>query len=64
MLPIRAARSALLYSPANLAPVLFPGNVVVIHDAAALRHPEAFTPGYVAYQRRLLPAIAWRGRGL
>ncbi len=61
-LPLRAAGSALLYSPANLAPVLFPGNVVVIHDAAALRHPEAYTPGYVAYQRRLLPAIAARAR--
>jgi glycosyltransferase involved in cell wall biosynthesis len=62
VLPIRAAGSALLYSPANLAPVMFPGNVVVIHDAAALRHPEAYTPGYVAYQRRLLPAIARRAR--
>ncbi len=62
VLPIRAAGSALLYSPANLAPVLFPANVVVIHDAAALRHPEAYTRGYVAYQRRLLPAIARRAR--
>ncbi len=62
LLPLRAARAALLYSPANLAPVLFGGNVVVIHDAAALRHPEAYTPGYVAYQRRLLPAIARRAR--
>jgi len=62
VLPFQAAGSALLYSPANLAPVLFPGNVVVIHDAAALRHPDAYTPGYVAYQRRLLPAIARRAR--
>jgi glycosyltransferase involved in cell wall biosynthesis len=62
VLPIQARGSALLYSPANLAPVLFGGNVVVIHDAAALRHPEAYAPGYVAYQRRLLPAIARRAR--
>ena len=62
VLPLRAAGAALLYSPANLAPVLFPGNVVVIHDAAALRRPEAYTRGYVAYQRRLLPAIAGRAR--
>jgi glycosyltransferase involved in cell wall biosynthesis len=62
VLPMLAARSALLYSPANLAPVTFPGNVVVIHDAAALRHPQAYSRSYVAYQRRLLPAIARRAR--
>jgi glycosyltransferase involved in cell wall biosynthesis len=62
VLPALAARSALLYSPANLAPVLFPGNVVVIHDAAALRQPEAYSRSYVAYQRRLLPALARRAR--
>jgi glycosyltransferase involved in cell wall biosynthesis len=47
-----------LYSPANLAPVLSRRNVVVIHDVAALRHPEAYSAGYAAYQRRMLPAIA------
>ncbi len=62
VLPALAARSTLLYSPANLAPVMFPGNVVVIHDAAALRQPEAYSRSYVAYQRRLLPAIARRAR--
>ena len=41
--PRRAARSALLY-PANLAPLAFPRNVVVIHDAAALRHPAWYSP--------------------
>jgi glycosyltransferase involved in cell wall biosynthesis len=36
--------------------------VVVIHDAAALRHPEAYSRGYAAYQRIALPAIARRAR--
>jgi glycosyltransferase involved in cell wall biosynthesis len=62
ILPIIAARSALLYSPANLAPLLFPGNVVVIHDAAALRRPQAYSRSYVAYHRVVLPAIAKRAR--
>jgi glycosyltransferase involved in cell wall biosynthesis len=44
--------------------VLHPRNAVVIHDVAALRHPEAYSPGYVAYQRRLLPALARRARVL
>jgi glycosyltransferase involved in cell wall biosynthesis len=61
-LALGAARFRLLYCPANLAPVLGAGNVVVIHDAAALRHPSAYSPLYVAYQRRLLPAVARRAR--
>ncbi len=61
-LPALAARAAVLYSPANLAPVVHPRNVVVIHDAAALIHPEAYSAAYVAYQRRILPAIVGRAR--
>jgi glycosyltransferase involved in cell wall biosynthesis len=30
----------------------------VIHDAAALRHPESYSRPYVEYQRRLLPRLA------
>jgi glycosyltransferase involved in cell wall biosynthesis len=60
VLPALAARCAVLYSPANLAPVLHRRNVVVIHDVAALRHPEAYSRTYVDYQRRLLPLLARR----
>jgi glycosyltransferase involved in cell wall biosynthesis len=63
-LPALAAGSGLLYSPANLAPVAFSRNAVVIHDVAALRHPEAYTRAYVAYQRRILPKLARRARVL
>jgi glycosyltransferase involved in cell wall biosynthesis len=61
-LPVRAARCALIYSPANLAPVLAPASVVVIHDAAALRHPESYAREYAAYQRLVLPLLARRAR--
>jgi glycosyltransferase involved in cell wall biosynthesis len=60
VLPLRAARARALLCPANLAPLAFPRNVVVIHDAAVLRHPEWYTPAYAAWQRRLLPALARR----
>jgi len=62
VLPALAARrrAALLLGPANLAPVAFPRNVVVVHDAAALRRPEWYSRAYVAWQRALLPAIARR----
>src|SRR4051794_3996721 len=56
------ARAELIYSPANLAPVLSRRNVVVIHDAAALRHPEWYSRPYVAWQRAVLPRIARRAR--
>lgn len=62
VLPALASRASALYSPANLAPLAFPRNVVVIHDVAALRHPEAYSRAYVSYQRRVLPALARRAR--
>ena len=66
VLPLRAAArgASLLYAPANLAPLAWPRNVTVIHDAAALRHPEWYSPLYAAWQRRALPAIARRSRHL
>jgi glycosyltransferase involved in cell wall biosynthesis len=62
VLPLRAAGMAALLCPANLAPVAYPRSVVVIHDAAPLRHPGWYSPTYAAAQRRLLPAIARRAR--
>src|SRR4051795_1651482 len=56
------ARGRLIYSPANLAPVASGRNVVVIHDTAALRHPEWYSRPYVAWQRAVLPRIAKRAR--
>ncbi|HEX6458658.1 MAG TPA: glycosyltransferase family 1 protein [Thermoleophilaceae bacterium] len=59
-LPLLARDASLIYSPANLAPLASRRNVVVIHDVAALRHPEWYRPAYVRYQRALLPRIARR----
>jgi glycosyltransferase involved in cell wall biosynthesis len=62
VLPRRARRASLLLNPANLAPLAFPRNAVVIHDAAALRHPQWYSPLYARCQRAALPAIAKRAR--
>jgi glycosyltransferase involved in cell wall biosynthesis len=62
ILPFRARRARLLLNPANLAPVVFPRNAVVIHDAAALRRPQWYSPMYVAWQRAVLPPVAKRAR--
>ena len=62
VLPAYAARrrAALLLSPANLAPLAFGRNVVVVHDAAALREPGWYSRLYVTWQRAVLPALARR----
>jgi glycosyltransferase involved in cell wall biosynthesis len=63
-LPALAAgrRAALVYSPANLAPLAWPRNALLLHDVAALRHPEWYSPGYVRWQRRVVPPAARRAR--
>lgn len=52
-LPARAARlgARLIFSPANLAPLLWPGNVLVMHDAAVLREPAAYSRAYRLWHR-------------
>jgi glycosyltransferase involved in cell wall biosynthesis len=62
VLPARARNAQLLLNPANLAPVAFPRNAVVVHDAAALRKPEWYSPLYAKWQQRVLPLIARRAR--
>jgi glycosyltransferase involved in cell wall biosynthesis len=51
VLPALAARrrAALVFSPANLAPLAWPRNVVVVHDAAVLREPQAYSRAYRAW---------------
>lgn len=58
VLPAQVSGAAALYSPANLAPAACTRNVLVIHDVAALRYPDAYSRPYVEYQRRLLPRLA------
>jgi glycosyltransferase involved in cell wall biosynthesis len=61
-LPLLARRADLLYCPANLAPLASRRNAVVIHDLAALAHPEWYGSTYGAWQRLVLPALARRAR--
>lgn len=63
-LPALAARrrAALIFSPANLAPLAWPRNVVLVHDLAGLRHPEWYATSYVAWQRALVPRVIRRAQ--
>jgi glycosyltransferase involved in cell wall biosynthesis len=60
VLPARAGRARALVCPANLAPLAYGRSLVVIHDAAVLRHPRWYSRAYAAWQRILLPAVARR----
>ena len=62
VLPVMTARAPALLCPANLAPLAARNVVVVIHDAAPLRHPGWYSGTYAAVQRRLLPLVARRAR--
>jgi glycosyltransferase involved in cell wall biosynthesis len=57
-----ARRAALVLHPANAAPVALRRNVVIAHDAAALREPSWYSPAYVAWQRAVLPVVLRRAR--
>ena len=61
-LPVQAAqlRASLVFSPANLAPLAWPRNVLVMHDAAILRGPRAYSAAYRAWHGRLGLACARR----
>jgi glycosyltransferase involved in cell wall biosynthesis len=61
-LPLQSARAPVLLCPANLAPVAARNVVVILHDAAPLRHPEWYSGLYAAWQRRILPLIARRAK--
>ncbi len=47
-LPLQAwrLRASVIFSPANLAPVVWPRNVIMVHDAAVLRAPRAYSRAY------------------
>ncbi len=62
VLPVLTARAPALLCPANVAPLAARNVVVVIHDAAPLRHPGWYSGTYAAVQRRLLPLVARRAR--
>ena len=66
VLPLWATRlgAQALLCPANLAPLAYRRSVVVLHDAAALRHPGWYSRTYATWQRLVLPVVARRARRL
>jgi glycosyltransferase involved in cell wall biosynthesis len=63
-LPLATRTAPALLCPANLAPLAARNAIVVIHDAAPLRHPGWYSPLYARFQRTVLPIIARRARAV
>lgn len=59
VLPARAGRQ-LLWGPCNTGPVAKTRQIVTIHDAAVLEHPEWFSPNFARLYGQLLPLLARR----
>lgn len=63
VLPLRLG-GAPLWSPCNTGPVAVANQVVTIHDAAVLDHPEWFARGFRETYRLMWPRLARRVRRL
>jgi glycosyltransferase involved in cell wall biosynthesis len=64
LLPVAARRARAIYCPANVGPLASRRSVLVIHDLAALRHPEWYSAQYANYHRKILPLLARRATRL
>jgi glycosyltransferase involved in cell wall biosynthesis len=65
-LPLVATRrgAKTIFSPANLAPIAWPRNVLVVHDAAVLRVPDGYSRAYRTWHRWLGVEAARRARAV
>jgi GT2 family glycosyltransferase/glycosyltransferase involved in cell wall biosynthesis len=64
LLPAATRQAHAIYCPANAAPLASRRSVVVIHDLAAVRHPEWYSMQFATYHRQILPLVARRARRL
>ncbi|MCD0420821.1 glycosyltransferase family 4 protein [Rubrivivax sp. JA1024] len=60
----RAARDALLVSLAGSAPWFARRQIATLHDAAVFDQPEAYTPAFVGWYRRLFRRLGRRAERL
>jgi glycosyltransferase involved in cell wall biosynthesis len=58
----RLCRGKLLWSPGNTGPLMHSNQVVTLHDASTLDHPEWFSGKFARWYRFLLPRLARRVR--
>ncbi len=62
VLPRALSRNQLLWSPGGSGPLAVRRQVLTIHDAAHLEHPEWYSRSFSLWYRALLPVLARRVR--
>lgn len=58
----RLLKGKLLFSPSNTGPLLVDRQVVAVHDAVPMDHPEWLNPRFAAWYRFLIPRLVCRVR--
>lgn len=64
ILPGRAGRHNILWSPTNTGPVFASNHIITLHDIGVFPHPEWFSKAYVRWKRTLIPSIVRRAQGI
>jgi glycosyltransferase involved in cell wall biosynthesis len=62
VLPGRVRRDTLLWSPANSGPIAVANQVITIHDASPIDHPEWFRSSFAGVFRVMIPRLMRRVR--
>jgi len=58
VLPYKARRARVLWSPTGSGPLFCPlPHVVTLHDGAVLSHPKWFSPSYARWRRFFIPQL-------
>jgi glycosyltransferase involved in cell wall biosynthesis len=61
VLPVKA-KGRLIWGPANTGPVMASSQILTIHDAAVIDHPEWFSSSFSCLSRNLWPVLARRAK--
>jgi glycosyltransferase involved in cell wall biosynthesis len=61
VLPVKA-KGRLIWGPCNTGPVMAASQILTIHGAAVIDHPEWFSASFVHLNRNLWPTLAKRAR--
>jgi glycosyltransferase involved in cell wall biosynthesis len=62
ILPLNVRHDEILWSPANLGPLVVKNQVLTLHDLSPLENPGWFAPSFALWYRLLIPQLVQRVR--
>ena len=60
VLPVKLKSNSILWSPANIGPIMIHNQALTIHDLSPLEHPEWFKKSFAVWYRLFLPLLIKR----